>query len=65
MVVCLVIPLMQNLQNMPNNPARAGAVGGAIGGLLGGVMGLVYPILLLVFMYRRKVVLALRRERTL
>jgi hypothetical protein len=39
-------------------PEAFGAIGGAAGGAIGGCLGLVYPILLLVFMTRPKVVAA-------
>ena len=39
-------------------PEAAGAIGGAVGGSVGGCFGLLYPIFLLVFMTRPKIVAA-------
>lgn len=39
-------------------PEAAAAIGGAIGGTVGGCFGLIYPILLLIFMTRPKLVAA-------
>jgi hypothetical protein len=39
-------------------PEAAGAMGGAVGGMIGSLTGMIYPILLLVFMTRPKVVAA-------
>jgi hypothetical protein len=36
------------------------AIGGAVGGVMGGCFGMIYPILLLIFMTRPKVVAAFR-----
>ncbi len=58
----LVAPLLNDAQKIPNAAMRAGAIGGAIGGMVGGLLGLIYPVLLLVFMYRRNVMQALRAE---
>jgi hypothetical protein len=54
-LVCLVGPLMAESARH-GGPAAAGAAGGAIGGALGGCFGLVYPAVLLVFMFRKNVV---------
>ncbi len=50
-------PLMEEAQHS-RGPEAAGAIGGAIGGVAGGLIGLIYPVLLLVFMYRPNVVAA-------
>jgi hypothetical protein len=42
-------------------PEAAAAMGGAIGGIIAGALGLVYPILLIIFMTRPKVVAAFQR----
>ena len=42
-------------------PEAAGAIGGVIGGSVGSCFGLIYPILLLIFMTRPKVVAAFER----
>jgi hypothetical protein len=50
-------PLMQEAaQNQ--GPEAAGAIGGAIGGTVGGCFSMIYPILLLIFMTRPKIVAA-------
>jgi len=57
----LIMPLMEQAKNQ-NGPAAAAGIGGAIGGMAGGCFGLVFPILLLIFMTRPKVVAALRNQ---
>lgn len=47
----LVQPLLAKAKEA-GGAAEAGAIGGAIGGLAGGCLGLIFPIVLLVFMYR-------------
>ncbi len=56
-VIFLVLPLLRQAQGQ-TGPEAAGAIGGAIGGSLGGCIGLIYPVLLLIFMTRPKVVAA-------
>lgn len=58
----MVVPLMQQAQNVPNGPERAGMIGGAIGGVAGGCIGLIYPVALLIFMLRPSFAEALRKE---
>jgi hypothetical protein len=43
-------PLLEQAQNK-GGPEAAGAIGGAIGGSIGGCFGMIYPILLLIFMF--------------
>jgi len=52
--IYLVQPLLANMRQADGNggPAEAAAIGGAVGGLAGGCFGLIYPVILLVFMYR-------------
>ena len=50
-------PLLEEASKK-HGPEAAGAIGGAVGGSVGGFFGLIYPILLLVFMMRPKVVAA-------
>jgi len=50
-------PLLEEASKK-QGPEAAGAIGGAVGGSIGGCFGLIYPILLLVFMTRPKVVAA-------
>jgi hypothetical protein len=58
--VFIVGPLLQQAGDSPAGPEQAAAIGGAIGGTFGGCIGLIYPVLLLIFMYRRNVVEAFR-----
>jgi hypothetical protein len=53
----LVRPMLERA-GQQHGPEAAGALGGAIGGTFGGCLGLVYPILLLIFMTRPKLVAA-------
>lgn len=52
--VFLVRPMLEHARQQ-HGPEAAGALGGAIGGSVGGCFGLIYPILLLVFMFRPNV----------
>ena len=56
----LLRPLLEQPQ-INQSPEAAGAIGGAIGGSLGGCFGSIYPILLIIFMTRPKVVAAFRQ----
>lgn len=51
-IVWVFGPLMQQIQQAPAGPAKAGAIGGLVGGSVGLIIGLIYPVLLLVFMKR-------------
>jgi hypothetical protein len=53
----LVQPLLREAAQR-QGPEAAGAIGGAVGGSVGGCFGLIYPILLLIFMTRPKLVAA-------
>jgi hypothetical protein len=55
----LVQPIIERAQQK-QGPEAAAAIGGAIGGTIGGCVGLIYPVLLLVFMTRPKIVAAFR-----
>lgn len=59
--VFLVGPLLEQASHS-QGPAAMGAAGGAIGGLAGSCFGLIYPIVLLVFMFRKNVVDYLRSQ---
>ena len=51
----ILAPLLQEAEKLP--PAeRAAVIGGVGGGAIGACFGMVYPILLLVFMFRKNVV---------
>ena len=58
--VCLFAPLLDKINTLPPGPEKAGAISGMIGGTVGPCVGLVYPVLLLIFMYRRNVIEAYR-----
>jgi hypothetical protein len=53
----MIRPMMEQAAQK-QGPEAAGAIGGAIGGLAGGCFSLIYPVLLLIFMTRPKVVAA-------
>ena len=53
----MVRPMMEQAAQK-QGPEAAGAIGGAVGGLVGGCFSLAYPVLLLIFMTRPKVVAA-------
>ena len=55
----LVPPLLAQARQQ-HGPEAAGAIGGAIGGTIGGCIGLIYPVVLLIFMFRPNVVAAFR-----
>ena len=60
-----VIPVMtKNMGNQGNPQAVGAAVGGMIGGVCGGVIGMIFPVVLLVFMYRRNVVAFFRNQQS-
>ena len=55
--VFLISPLVAQAEKS-SGPEAAGAVGGVIGGVCGGSCALIYPIVLLIFMTRPKLVAA-------
>jgi hypothetical protein len=57
--VFVMQPLMQQA-SQKSGPEAAALIGGAIGGTIGGCFGMIYPVLLLIFMFRPKVVAAFR-----
>lgn len=55
----LIAPMLeqaQQLQGQEQATAMGGAIGGAVGGIAGVCGGMVYPAILLIFMYRRNVI---------
>ena len=52
--VFILFPLMQRVDQLPE-AERVGVMAGMMGGIAGGCISLIYPILLLVFMYRANV----------
>jgi hypothetical protein len=59
----LTLPLLE-VAPRQKGPGAAAAIAGAWSGSAGGCLGLVYPVLLIVFMTRRKVVVAFRLPAT-
>jgi hypothetical protein len=60
--ILFVFPaLIENANAAGGGPAAAGAWGGVIGGVIGGFGGLIYPGLLLYFMYRPNMVAAFKK----
>ena len=55
--IFLLRPMLEEASHK-HGPEAAAAIGGAIGGTVGGCFGVIYPILLLIFMTRPKVVAA-------
>ena len=53
-------PQLERIQRMAAGPEQAAMYGGMIGGACGGCVGLIYPVLLLVFMFRPNVIAAMR-----
>jgi len=62
-MVFVTQPLIHEAQQQ-SGPESAAAIGGAIGGSIGGCFGLIYPILLLIFMTRPKIVAAFQKTTT-
>lgn len=58
----LLKPLMEKAAQAPAGPDQAAFVGGLAGGLCGGCFGLIYPIILLYFMFRPTVIAAFQRR---
>ena len=56
----LVQPMLQQAQGQ-QGPQAAAAIGGAIGGCIGGCFGMIYPILVLIFMTRPKIIAAFQQ----
>lgn len=67
MIVSYVLLIQPNLEKVTSDGSdpqvQAALIGGIAGGLLGGCLGEIYPILLLFFINRPKVVAALKRSR--
>lgn len=57
----LVQPMLEKANQMAPGPEKAAMQVGAIGGMFGGCFGLIYPVILLVFMTRPRIVQALRQ----
>ena len=61
--VFLFGPVMERLAELPPGPEKAGVTVGLVGGVCGGCVGLIYPIILLIFMYRANVIAAMKAQR--
>jgi hypothetical protein len=57
--IFMLLPMIEQAQQR-SSPEAIGMTAGAIGGMVGGVIGLAYPVLLLIFMTRPKLVEAFR-----
>jgi hypothetical protein len=55
----VIPPILQEASQNPG-PEAAGAVAGAVGGSAGGCLGMIYPVLLLIFLTRPKLLAAFR-----
>jgi hypothetical protein len=60
--IFLVPRMLEEAQRL-HGPEAGGAIGGAVGGGIGGCVGMIYPILLLIFMTRPKLVAAFQTSR--
>ena len=47
----LLAPMLEKARDLPPGPERAGIMAGLIGGTLGSCFGLIYPVILLIFMF--------------
>jgi len=56
----LTRPLLEQVSGQ-QGPQAAAAIGGAVGGAIGGCVGTIYPVLLIIFMTRPKVVAAFKQ----
>ncbi len=59
----LLPPLLEKQAALPPGPEKAGAMGGIVGILAGSCIGFIYPIILLIFMYRPNVKAALQKQK--
>ena len=57
-MLVIILMLTPHVSTAPDSVSKAGMIGGLIGGVVGGLIGLVYPVLLLIFMRKPKVVAA-------
>jgi hypothetical protein len=54
----LIAPMLEKVAHARPGPEQGALVGGVVGGLFGTCFGMIYPVLLLIFMYRPNVVAA-------
>jgi hypothetical protein len=50
-----VLPLLEKASHMPNGPQKAAMTGAAVGGIVGPCFVAIYPLILLLFMFRPNV----------
>ena len=55
-----LMPLLEKASRMPAGPEQMGLIVGAISGMVGGCVGILYPAILLFFMFRPNVVAAMQ-----
>ena len=60
-VVFVMLPLLEQASELAG-PQQAAAMGGVIGGGVGACFGLIYPVLLLIFMFRSPIVTAFQPQ---
>lgn len=59
----LVFPaLIEQANTIGPGPEQAGAYGGLAGGILGGCVGFIYPVILLIFMFRPNMIAAFKEK---
>ena len=51
-------PMLEKFSHARPGPEQAALIGGTVGGLFGACFGMIYPVLLLIFMFRPNVVAA-------
>ncbi len=55
-----MMPLLEKASQMPVGPQKGAIIGGVVGGILGNCVGVLYPLILLFFMFRPNVVAAMQ-----
>ncbi len=58
--VVFLSPLVEQASRMPMNAERGAMIGSMVGGTIGGCVSVVYPVILLIFMFRANVKAAMK-----
>ena len=58
--VAFLSPLVERASHMPMGPEKGALIGGMVGGVIGSCVGVIYPVILLIFMFRANVKAAMR-----